>query len=123
MSVPACVFIGGKGTSWATWNPRGNRDWPSGTQGKVCHPIVLESEVMRTYNSPMSHPVHALMSLSHTPQGNVGVQGQPGPPGLQGLGEPGLPVRKQHTPDIKLYTLEQDKSSLKRQIYYQNSIF
>lgn len=42
-SVPACLFIGGKGTSWATWNPRGNRDRSSGAQGKVCHPIVLEN--------------------------------------------------------------------------------
>lgn len=89
MSVPACVFIGGKGTSWATWNPRGNRDWPSRTQGKVCHPIVLESEVMRA--------APALISLSHTPQGDVGVQGRLGPPGPQGLGEPGPPVGNQHT--------------------------
>lgn len=42
-SVAACLFIGGKGTSWATWNPRGTRDWPSGTQGKVCYPILLEN--------------------------------------------------------------------------------
>lgn len=42
-SAPACLFIGGKGTCWATWNPRGNRDRPSGTQGKVCHPTVLEN--------------------------------------------------------------------------------
>lgn len=42
-SVPACLFIGGKGTSWTTWNPRGTRDWPSGTQGKVCYPILLEN--------------------------------------------------------------------------------
>lgn len=49
-------FIGGTGTSRATWNPRGDRDWPSGTQGKVCHPIVMESEVTRTYNPPVSLP-------------------------------------------------------------------
>lgn len=27
------------------------------------------------------------------PQGDVGFQGQPGPPGPQGIGEPGPPVR------------------------------
>lgn len=42
-SLSLLVFIGGKGTSWATWNPRGTRDWPSGTQGKVCYPILLEN--------------------------------------------------------------------------------
>lgn len=84
-------FIGGTGTSRATWNPRGNRDWPSGTQGEICHPIVMESEVTRTYNPPVSQPCTRCLT-----QGDVGIQGQPGPPGPQGIGESGPPVRKQH---------------------------
>ena len=53
----------------------------------------------------MLHLVPALISLFHTRQGDVGFQGQPGPPGPTGLGEPGPPVRHQrthNTPEIQV---------------------
>lgn len=49
----------------------------------------MEGEVTKTY---VHHLVHELIPLSHS-QGNVGIQGQLGPPGPQGIGEPGPPVR------------------------------
>lgn len=70
-------FIGGTGTSWATWNPRGNRDWPSGTQGEVCHPIVMESEVTRTYNPPVSQPCTHLAVSHRAMSAFRGSQGHP----------------------------------------------
>lgn len=70
-------FIGRSGTSRATWNPRGNRDWPSGTQGEVYHPIVMESEVARTYNPPVSQPCTHLTVSHRAMSAFRGSQGHP----------------------------------------------
>lgn len=82
---------GRTGTSRATWYPRGNGDRPPGTQGALYRPIVPE-------HTGSKHVIPllclTLMPSGCTTQGDVGIQGRSGPPGPQGVGEPGPPVGK-----------------------------
>lgn len=96
---PCLCFIGGKGTFWPTWNPRGNWDRPSGTQGTIFILLFWEMKSWEHNTAPVSHP--AFMSLP-TNQGAVGYHGPTGPSGPQGLGEPGPPVSRKPPPEFTL---------------------
>lgn len=76
---------------------------PPGIQGEtgigLPGPKVKHTAVLFRKFTLWKHVIHQYITLfwhslhCHFPQGDVGVQGQPGPPGPLGIGEPGPPVR------------------------------
>lgn len=103
---PCLCFIGGKGTSWATWNPRGNRDWPSRTQGKVATLLCWKwsDESCSCTHLTVSHSTGWCRRSGATRASRASGTRRAWPSGR----------KPAHTPGIKLSTLPRDKGSFKK---------